>query len=212
MVLARFLPTDERFFGYFRDAATNVLEAARLLVDLIDHYEDVERKTRRLRDYEHRGDEITHQIFNALNSTFVTPFDRDDIRNLASEFDDFLDYIEEIGQRLHLYRIEQTTEKARLLARIIGEQAVLLAEAIPMLEEAKQHDKLLRITVDIHRLENEGDEVLSQALAGIYDDATDIPSLIKAMRWNELYQQLEDTTDRAEDVANTLEGIVLKHA
>ena len=212
MVLARFLPTDERFFGYFRDAATNALEAARLLVDLIDHYEDVERKVRRLRDYEHRGDEITHQIFNALNSTFVTPFDRDDIRNLASGLDDFLDYLEEAARKLYLYKIERTTEKAHLLARIIGEQAVLLAEAIPLLEEAKQHDKLLRIIVDIHRLENEGDEVLSQELVSIYDEATDIPSLIKAMRWNELYQQLEDTTDRAEDVANTLEGIVLKHA
>lgn len=212
MVLARFLPTDERFFGYFRDAATNALEAARLLFDLIEHYEDVERKVRRLRDYEHRGDEITHQIFNALNSTFVTPFDRDDIRNLASELDDFLDFLEEAGRKLYLYKIERTTEKACLLARIIGEQAALLAEAIPLLEEAKQHDKLLRIIVDIHRLENEGDEVLSQVLAAVYDEATDIPSLIKAMRWNELYQQLEATTDRAEDVANTLEGIVLKHA
>ena len=212
MVLARFLPTDERFFGYFRDAATNALDAARLLVDLIEHYEDVERKVRRLRDYEHRGDEITHQIFHALNSTFVTPFDRGDIRSLASGLDDFLDYLEEAARKLYLYRMEQTTQPARLLARIIGEQAVLLAEAIPLLEQAKQHDKLLRIVVDIHRLENEGDEVLSQVLVGIYDDATDIPSLIKAMRWNELYQQLEDTTDRAEDIANTLEGIVLKHA
>jgi uncharacterized protein len=212
MVLARFLPTDERFFGYFRDAATNALDAARLLVDLIEQYEDVERKVRRLRDYEHRGDEITHQIFNALNSTFVTPFDRDDIRNLASGLDDFVDYLEEAARKLYLYKIERTTEPARLLARIIGEQAQLLAEAIPLLEEAKQHDKLLRIIVDIHRLENEGDEVLSQEMVGIYDDATDIPSLIKAIRWNELYQQLEDTTDRAEDVANTLEGIVLKHA
>ena len=212
MVLARFLPTDERFFGYFRDAATNALEAARLLVNLLDQFADVERKARRLRDYEHRGDEITHQIFHALNSTFVTPFDRGDIRDLASALDDFVDYIEEAARRLHLYRIEQTTELAHLLARIIGEQAELLAEAIPMLEYPKQSDKLLRIIVDIHRLENEADDALNHALAGLYDDATDIPSLIKAIRWGELYQQLEDATDRAEDVANTLEGIVLKHA
>ncbi len=212
MVLARFLPRDEQFFDFFRDGATNAAEVAAVLAEVVELGEGIERQVRRLRDLEHRGDEITHQIFHALNSTFVTPFDRGDIRDLASAFDDFLDFIEEIGRRLYLFRIEQTTEKAHLLARIIGEQAQLLAEAIPLLEEAKQHDQLLRIIVDIHRLENEGDEVLSQVMAGIYDDATDIPSLIKAMRWNELYQQLEDTTDRAEDVANTLEGIVLKHA
>ena len=209
MVLARFLPTDERFFGYFRDAATNVLEAARLLVDLIEQYEDVERKVRRLRDYEHRGDEITHQIFNALNSTFVTPFDRDDIRNLASGLDDFLDYLEEAARKLYLYKIERTTESARLLARIIGEQAQLLAEAIPLLEEAKQHDKLLRIIVDIHRLENEGDRLYRRAVADLFSGDYKAMDVLK---WKDLVDQLEAAIDGCEDVANTLESIKLKQA
>jgi uncharacterized protein len=212
MVLQRFLPTDERFFGYFRDAATNAADAARLLLTLVEQFDDVERRARRLRDLEHRGDEITHQVINALNSTFVTPFDREDIRNLATTLDDFVDYIEETGRRLWLYRVDQPTERARLLARIITEQAELIAEAVPKLEDARQHDAMLRTAVDINRLENEADDVLNHALASLYDDATDIPSLIRAIRWGELYQQLEDASDRAEDVANTLEGIVLKHA
>ena len=212
MVLARFLPQDERFFNYFRDATINANEAAKQLLELIGQLEDVERKVRRLRDLEHRGDEITHQVFNALNSTFVTPIDREDIRDLASKLDDFVDYIEEAARRLWLYRIDETTELARVLARIISEQAQILTEVVPMLEHAKGRDAALRHTVEINRLENEADEILNQALAGLYDGATDIPTLIKAIRWGELYQLLEDATDRAEDVANTVEGIILKHA
>ncbi len=212
MVLTRFLPRNERFFAYFRDAVDNASEAARLLHDLIEHYDGVEGKARRLRDLEHRGDEITHQVFNALNRTFVTPLDREDIRDLASALDDFVDYIEEAARRMWLYRIDRPAQYAHLLTRIIHEQAILIAEAVPLLEDAKHSDKLLRYTVEINRLENEGDDVLNHALADLFDDATDIPSLIKAIRWGELYQQLEDATDRAEDVANTLEGIVLKNA
>jgi predicted phosphate transport protein (TIGR00153 family) len=212
MVLARFLPRNERFFDYFGDAAINAREVADLLVEMLENYEDVERKVRRMRELERRGDEITHQIFNALNRTFVTPLDREDISNLASRIDDFVDYVEETARRMWLYRIEAPTESARLLARIISEQAVLIGEAIPFLSNLKESDKLLRVVVDINHLEDEADDILNNALAVLYDDATDIPTLIKAIRWGELYQNLEVATDRGEDVANTLEGIVLKNA
>jgi uncharacterized protein len=212
MVLARFLPRDEQFFKYFEEAAQNATEAAEALVDLIEHFEDVERKVRRLRDLEHRGDEITHQIFNALNSTFVTPLDREDIRALASGLDDFVDYIEDVAKRLRLYRLEHITELAGTLARVIADQARNVATAIPMLEHNKQHAQMRRYIVEINRLENEGDDVLNQALASLYDQAADIPSLINAIRWGELYQLLEEATDRGEDVADILEAIVLKYA
>src|SRR5215210_2404043 len=136
-MLTRFLPRDEQFFDYFRESAANATETAHALVDLLAQYEDVERKVRRLRDLEHRGDEITHRVFEALNSTFVTPLDREDIRALASEFDDFVDYIEEAAKRLWIYRIDQPTEPARQLAQILAEQAESLAQAIPMLATAK---------------------------------------------------------------------------
>ena len=213
MVLARFLPRDEQFFDHFREAATNAAEAARLLADLFERGEDVERRVHRLRDLEHRGDEITHRVFNALNSTFVTPLDREDIRDLASDLDDFVDYIEEVGRRLVLYRLEQPPEPARLLARILREQAAIVAEAVPLLAEVgKQAAALRRHAVEIHRLENEADDALSQALAHLYDGVTEVPALITAMRWGELLGLLEDATDRAEDVADMLEGIVLRHA
>ncbi|HEY8600801.1 MAG TPA: DUF47 family protein [Thermomicrobiales bacterium] len=212
MVLARFLPRDERFFDYFRDAANNAAEAARLLIDLFEHYEDVEQKVRRLREVEHHGDEITHQIFNALNRTFVTPLDREDISALASSIDDFVDAIEEIAKRCWLYRIDGPDHLARSLAGIIGEQARLLAETVPLVERAKDSDLLKRQVVVINRLENEADDLLDTALAGVYNGAADIPALIRGLRWSELYQKLEEATDKAEDVANTLEGIMLKNA
>lgn len=212
MVLARFLPRDEHFFDYFHDAAGNAAEVAQALIDLLEHYSDVERKARRVRDLEHRGDEITHQIFNALNRTFVTPLDREDIANLAGRLDDFVDTIEQAVRRIWIYRIDEPTEHVRLLARIIGEQATLIASTVPHLQNRRQWDHLLHCTIDINRLENEADEVLDKALMEQFDGVDDIRGLIKSIRWGEIYQDLEDATDRAEDIANTLEGIVMKNA
>jgi uncharacterized protein len=212
MVLARFLPQDEHFFDYFQKAASNAAEVAQALRDLLDHYSEVERKARRVRDLEHQGDEITHQIFDALNRTFVTPLDREDITDLAGRLDDFVDAIEEAVRRIWLYRIDEPTEHARLLARIIGEQAERIADSVPLLENRKQWDHMLRCAIDIKRLENEADEVLDRALTELFEGVEDIRALIKEIRWGEIYQHLEDATDRAEDVANTLERIVVKNA
>ena len=212
MVLARFLPQDERFFDYFRKDVANVAEVALALRDLFDNYSEVERKARRVKDLEHRGDEITHQIFDALNRTFVTPLDREDITDLAGRLDDFVDTIEQAVRRIWLYRLDEPTEHARLLARIIDDQAKVIAATIPHLENKRQWDHLLQCTIDIQRLENEADDVLDQALMGQFDGVNDIHSLIKGLRWGEIYQDLEDATDRGEDIANTLERIVVKNA
>lgn len=212
MVLARFLPRDERFFDFFNQTAKNAAEAAALLLDLIEDYTDVKQKVQRMNELEQRGDEITHQIFNALNRTFVTPLDREDIRNLASTMDDFVDAIEDVAYRMWIYRVEQPSEPARALARIINEQARQLVAAVPLMERTKESEALKRHIVAINEQENEADDVLFGALATLYDAATDIPSLVKAIRWGELYQEMEEATDRGEDVANTLEGIMLKNA
>ena len=212
MVLARFLPRNERFFDYFHQASGNAAEVAQALCDLLEDYSDVERKALRVRNLERQGDEITHQIFKALNSTFVTPLDREDIADLSSRLDDFVDAIEEATRRIRLYRIDQPTEHARRLARIIDQQAALIASTVPLLENRRQWDKLLQCSIDINRLEGEADDVLDQALAEQFDGVSDIDGLIKAMRWGEIYQQLEDAADRAEDIADTLERIVVKNA
>ncbi len=212
MVLARFLPRDERFFEYFHQAADNAAEVARALCNLLEDYHDVEHKALRVRNLERRGDEITHQIFRALSSTFVTPLDREDIANLASRLDDFVDAIEEATRRIRLYGIDQPTDYARKLAHIIDQQASLIAKTVPLLENRRQWEKLRQCSIDINRLEGEADDILDQALARQFDGVTDIDGLIKATRWGEIYQQLEEAADRGEDIADTLESIVVKNA
>ncbi len=211
MALARFLPRNERFFEYFQKAAENAAAVARVLEDLLEDYTDVERKVRLARDLEHRGDEITHQIFDALNRTFLTPLDRDDITELTARLDDFTDAIEEVVRGFWIARIDKPTEHSRLLARIIKDQAVSLADAVSLLANARQRDHLLTCTVEIKRLESEADEVLDQAEIGLYEGVGEIGALIKAIRWGDIYQYLESATDRAEDIANTLETIVVKN-
>lgn len=213
MVLARFLPRDEQFFTHFNDSAANALETAELLIEIIEFGPDTDRKVRRLRDLEHSGDDITHRVYHALNSTFVTPLDRDDIRDLASMLDDFVDGIEEAGRRIWLYQMGTPTEEARLFGRILVEQAQLLAKGIPDLEQAgKRTAELQRCALELHRLENEADEALNQALAALYDDVTEVPALIRSLRWGEIYALLEAATDNGENIGHLLEGILIKYA
>lgn len=208
----RLIPQDARFFDLFNRSAENTLEGARLLDDLMNNYVDVERKARHLKDIEHTGDEITHEVFGALHRTFVTPIDREDISNLASSLDDVIDWIEEVGRRIHLYRVDEPTEIARQISRVILEQAEQIARAVPLLETRREADQLQRATQEIHRLENEADDLLAGAIAHLYDGVTEVPELIKAMRWNDIYQLLEDTTDKSENVATVLNNIALKNA
>jgi uncharacterized protein len=213
MVLTRFLPQNEQFYGHFHDAAANALEVAQILHEVFSQDGDIERKVRRLHDLEHRGDEITHRIFSALNSTFVTPMDREDIEGIAAELDDFVDDMEEAGKRLWLYRLRQPTETVRLLTRILVEQAELVEAAMDLLETVGKNRKtLMQKAEEIHRLENEADDVHNQALATLYDGVTEVPGLIKVIQLGELYGMLEDATDRAEAIGNRLEGVVAKYA
>jgi len=208
----RLIPRDERFFDMFNRSAENTLDGARVLVELLDRCDDIDRKARHLKDIEHTGDEITHEVFGALNRTFVTPLDRDDISRLASALDDVLDWIEEAGRRVRLYRIGEATPLARQFARIILEQIEQLAKAVPLLENRRNSDDLERATREIHRLENEGDELLAEALAGLYNDVKEVPELVKAIQWGDIYQLLEAATDKAEQAAIVLQSIRLKHA
>lgn len=213
MVLARFLPRDEQFFTHFAEGAANALETARLLQDVIELGPDTERKVRRLRDFEHQGDDVTHRIYQALHATFVTPLDREDIRDLASTLDDFVDGLEEAGTRMWLYRMSTPTEPARKFGRVLVEQAELIVEALPKLEHAgKNASEIQRAILDLHRLENEADDILSHALAELYDGVTEISQLVNGIRWGEIYALLEDATDSGENIGHTLEGILGKYA
>jgi predicted phosphate transport protein (TIGR00153 family) len=213
MVLAKFLPRDEQFYVHFNDAANNSLEMAKLLTEVIESGPDTERQVRRLRDFEHEGDNITHRIYQALNSTFVTPLDREDIRALASTLDDFVDAIEEVGKRLWLYQMGQPTEELRLFTRILVEQAQLLADNIPHLEQpGKRSADIQRCVLELHRLENEADETLNQVLGTLFEGVIEVPQLIAAIRWGEIYHLVEDATDKGENIGHLLEGILSQYA
>ncbi len=207
----RLIPQDARFYDMFNRAAENNLEGARLLQDILQNREDVDRKTRRLKDIEHRGDEITHEVFRALHRTFITPLDREDISRLASALDDVLDWIEEAARRLRLYKIGDISDTAVQFGRVLVEQSEQISQATAFLEDRK-FPEMERVSQEIHRLENEGDDLLADAVASLYDGVTEVPQLIHAMRWGDVYQLLEDATDKAEEVATVLQNIAFKHA
>jgi len=198
------------FYGLFEQATGNLVTAAEKLVDLFDNYEDVEAKAKGLKELEHQGDVITHEIIARLHRTFVTPIDREDITLLIHSLDDVMDFIEAAGRTAFLYHITQPTERARELARIVVTMAYKLNEVVSRLRHRDQFPWILKQCVEINTLENEADDVQHAALAELFEvchlDACEV------IKWREIYDHLENATDRGEDVANVLEGIVLKHA
>jgi uncharacterized protein len=200
------IPREQRFFELFVDDAANVLAGARQFEAMLRTYDQPETRAAEIRATEHRGDEISHDIGHRLEATFVTPFDREDIYGLISGLDDVLDYIEEAADAFVLYRIERPTVVAVELAAIIVKQAELLHEALSHLKGFKNLDKYW---IEVHRLENEGDRLVRGAIAGLFNDQKDP---IELMKWKEIYDLLETTIDMAEDVANIIERITIKHA
>ncbi len=212
MMLTRFLPKNERFFDHFRAQAAVALETALAFQDLLENYTDVERKVRAISALEQKADEVGHTISNALTQTFITPLDREDIVLLSGRMDDFVDAIEDAAKRLWLYRIPAPTEQAIQMGKIIAAQAKLLTVAVPLVEKNQDSAALLARAKEIKTLESEADDIMDQAASSLYNDASDIKTLVSAIRWGELNQFLEDATDRAQDVASALESIALKNA
>jgi predicted phosphate transport protein (TIGR00153 family) len=198
------------FYDLFEQETANLVVAAEKLVDLFNNYENVEAKAKELKDFEHRGDVITHEIIARVHRSFVTPIDSEDITLLAHSLDDVMDFIEAAGRTAWLYHIAQPTERARELAQIVGKMARKLNEVMPQLRHRDKFKWILKQCVEINTLENEADDVQHAALAELFEAcASDACEVIK---WRELYGHLEDATDRGEDVANVLEGVVLKYA
>lgn len=202
----RLIPREERFFDLFVEDAANVLGAARLLEAMLRSYDQLERRAGEIRDAEHRGDEISHDIGRRLEATFVTPFDREEIHGLISGLDDVLDYIEEVADTFVLYRIDAPRSTAI-------EQAAIIVRACEQIHEALSHLKgfkgLEPYWIEVHRLENEGDRLARKAFAGLFANETDAIALVK---WKDIYGLLEQTVDKCEDVANLIERIVVKNA
>ena len=202
----RLIPREERFFDLFIEDAANVLAGARQLEAMLRTYDEPEKRAAEVRATEHRGDEISHHIGHRLEATFVTPFDREEIYALISGLDDVLDFIEEVADTFVLYRVAAPTAIAVEQASIIVKQAELLHDALAHLKGFKGLDKYW---IEVHRLENEGDRIARAAIAKLFDDEQDPITLVK---WKDVYGILEATIDKAEDVANIIERITIKHA
>jgi len=206
--MPRLIPRETKFFDMFADIASNVVEGAQVLSDLLHNYdyEQLPAALQKIKQIEHRGDDMTHRVLIKLNQTFITPFDREDIHLLASSLDDVLDFIYGASDRLLTYKITQPSASAKILAGIILKQTEELKKAVVLLN--KDHH-LLEHCVEVNRLENEADQVSREAIGRLFDGDYDPITLIKL---KELLEILEEASDKAEDVANVLETVVLKNA
>jgi len=203
--MVHLIPRDTSFLRMFSAMSDNLIVGARTLVDLFADYQDVEHKIDEVRRIEREGDELTHAILTKLNQTFITPFDREDIHQLASKLDDVLDFINAAAARIAMYQITAPPPAAGELAKIILMQSQELQKAVSLMQK---NGNILAHCVEINRLENEADLVAQQAIARLFECEKDPINLIKI---KELLEFLERATDKAEDVANVLETVVLKN-
>jgi predicted phosphate transport protein (TIGR00153 family) len=201
-----FMPREREFYDLFEEAAANVVRAAAMLEEMLESWPEKSELAREILLAEQEGDRITHDIIQRLYSTFVTPIDREDILALASGLDDILDFTEEVSDFLGLYRIEAPMDQAIELARVLHQSARQIQAALPRLRTLQD---LSHYVVEIHRLENEGDRLERMALASLFERAVD-PMVV--IRWKDVFERLEQAVDATEQVANTLQGIVLKNS
>ena len=197
---------DREFFDLFEEAGGNIARAADLLDQMLASWPDRKELARDILDCEQEGDRITHDIIHRLNNTFVTPIDREDILGLASALDDIIDFTEEVADYLGLYRIEAPMEQAQRLARILVHATRQVAAALPRM---RGFQDISHYTVEINRLENDGDRVTREAMASLFEGGID-PMVV--IRWKDIYERLEEAIDACEHVANVLEGIVIKNS
>jgi len=200
-----FAPKDREFFDLFEEAAGNIARGADLLDQMLAAWPERKELARDILVCEQEGDRITHDIIHRLNATFVTPIDREDILALASALDDIIDFTEEAADYLGLYHIEASREHAQRLSRILVQATRQVAEAMPRMRGFRD---INHYTVEINRLENDGDRVTREAMASLFEGDND-PMVV--IRWKDIYDRLEHAIDACEHVANVLEGIVIKN-
>jgi predicted phosphate transport protein (TIGR00153 family) len=203
--MVSFFPKQEDFFSLFMKQAALVRQGCDQLHEMMERFDDLDRRSKSLKDVEHQGDLVTHELFEKLHRTFITPLEREDIHDLASGLDDVLDAAEAIGNRLVLFNIPRKTDAALQLTSILAKCGVQIEQAVANLKDFRS---LMTFTIEINRLENEADRISREAVADLFSGKHD---LLDVMRWRELYGRLEGAADKCEDVANTIEAIVLKN-
>ncbi len=200
-----FAPRERHFFDLFEEAGRNIVQSGDILERMLDRWPDHGELAREIVICEQEGDRITHDIIQRLNQTFVTPIEREDILDLASALDDIVDFIEEVADYLALYHIEAPMDQAQDLARILHHACRELNNAIPRL---RTFGDIRHFTVEINRLENDGDRKVREALASLFETGID-PMMV--IRWKDIFERLEEAIDSTERAANILEGVMIKN-
>lgn len=202
----RWIPRDEAFYDLFVEQAENLHRGAVELVDLFENYNDLEKKVASIKEIEHKGDIMTHEIVRRLNQTFITPFDREDIHSLSSALDDVLDLIDASASRAVIYKIKKSSKGACDLTRVIENGTDVIRG---MVANLKKHDGVLESAKKLTLLEKEADQIKDHQIANLFEEVKDP---IEVIKWKELYEVLEAATDRCEDVGDVIESVALKSA
>ena len=205
-LLGKLLPQEKSFFKMFTEQAENVNAGAVALVEMLENFNNLTSGAERLENFEHIGDSITHKILMRLNQSFITPFDREDIHELASKIDDVIDLMDAAGSRLILYRVQSVRPGVVDLARTVLDATAEIVSAVRVLEKG---DHILDHCIEINRLENQADSQCRDLIATLFDQERDPVQIIK---WKEIIETLEFATDKCEDVANVIETVTLKNA
>jgi len=205
-LLQRFMPREEGFFDLFAKQADNVVIGAKALQQMLSHYTGVPEQVQNVKAIEHEGDEITHSIFTKLNQTFITPFDREDIHELCSQIDDIIDLVDAAANRFVLYRVDAVREGTHDLVKVLVSATTEVSAAVHCLGSP---EKALKHCIEINRYENESDRICRMLIAQLFDEEKDPVQIIK---WKEIFEVIETAVDKCEDVANVIEGVILKSA
>lgn len=208
-MFGRLLPRETSFFDFFERHAALTVQGTKEFLSLVSTGANIGAKAKRIKEIEHETDVITHHCVEALHKTFITPIERDDIHRLITRMDDVMDYVEAAAERLVLYEIVEMTPEVRDLADVLVRAMEEVEQALRGLRDPKKAGFVVQKCIDVNRLENEGDAILRNAVARLFKEAKDPITVIK---WKEIYENLENATDRCEDVANIIEGVVLEHA
>jgi len=203
------IPRERKFFALFEQSAQNAVKITQQLKDMVYIWENVKQRVGIIDDLEHQGDAITHQIFDQLHRSVITPFDREDIALLAHSLDDVADFVHEAADAMLLYKVVHPTNRAKDLMDILVQVVAEVERAVSEMDDRAGRKHLVERCVEINRLENLGDGVFRSAMAELFDDASDVVGLIK---WREIYTHMENVIDRCEDIANILEGVAIKYA
>jgi predicted phosphate transport protein (TIGR00153 family) len=202
------IPKEERFFDHFDALAACEVEVTEAFLEMLREYHDAPAKERRIREIEHRADEISHRAIELLHTTFVTPFDRDQILKLVSRMDDVIDLVDSVARRMMLYGVKAPTDALREMAIVLQKSCLEIQKAVKGLRNLKQSALIKTSCIEINKLENDGDALRDAVVAKLFKEETDA---INVIRWREIYEDVETAIDRCEDVANIIEGVVLEN-